>query len=67
MGISRLGFIAGLIWFMAMDWQGLCMAQSNVHRYNFVVSLYFFMLADCFFFFFFLFFFFLFFFNLYLA
>jgi hypothetical protein len=46
---------------MAMDWQGLCMAQSNVHRYNFVVSLYFFMLADCFFFFF------LFFFNLYLA
>jgi hypothetical protein len=63
MGISRLGFIAGLIWFMAMDWQGLSMAQSNVHHYNFVVSLYFFMLADCFFFFFF----FLFFFNLYLA
>ncbi|KAH8480177.1 hypothetical protein H0E87_030426, partial [Populus deltoides] len=38
MGISRLGFIAGLIWFMAMDWQGLCMAQSNVHRYNFVLQ-----------------------------
>ncbi|XP_061943871.1 laccase-14-like [Populus nigra] len=38
MGISRLGFIAGLIWFMAMDWQGLCMAQSSVHRYNFVLQ-----------------------------
>ncbi|XP_061987878.1 laccase-14-like [Populus nigra] len=38
MGISRLGFIAGLIWFMAMDWEGLCMAQSSVHRYNFVLQ-----------------------------
>ncbi|KAG6737979.1 hypothetical protein POTOM_059511 [Populus tomentosa] len=39
MGISRLGFIVGLIWFMAMDWQVLCMAQSNVHHYNFVLGL----------------------------
>ncbi|KAJ6952572.1 laccase-14-like [Populus alba x Populus x berolinensis] len=38
MGISRLGFIVGLIWFMAMDWQVLCMAQSNVHHYNFVLQ-----------------------------
>ncbi|KAB5512685.1 hypothetical protein DKX38_029713 [Salix brachista] len=34
MGICRLGFLVGFLWFMAMD----CMAQSNTHHYNFVLQ-----------------------------
>ncbi|KAF9661694.1 hypothetical protein SADUNF_Sadunf19G0095200 [Salix dunnii] len=34
MGIFRLGFLVGFLWFMAMD----CRAQSNTHYYNFVLQ-----------------------------
>ncbi|KAF9661696.1 hypothetical protein SADUNF_Sadunf19G0095400 [Salix dunnii] len=36
MGICRLGFLVGLLWFMVIDRQILCMADT--HHYNFVLQ-----------------------------